>query len=180
MNRRLAGILPLGLVGLAAACPAVAQLFVGQHVTMGHYLPNDATVFDGPYAVTVAADATDRQLVSPFADHHKGYGVDIGADRVVIDFIGTVHFTAGPSFHGLVIHNLATGGTPTVIETAPHRLFAYDGSTLKIDWQNITVPNGATYTILFASVPEPAHSAAATALALAAFGCWWRRTRSNA
>jgi hypothetical protein len=139
-----------GLVSTGAG-----QVLLGENVTMGHYVPDTSTLFDGPYNVTVVSGVSDRQLLSPFADRHPGYGVNIDSDRVIIDFVDTVDFTAGPAFHGLIISNLTFVGTASIIETAPHRIFSYDGSTLQLDWQGITVPNGSIYTILLTPAPEP-------------------------
>jgi hypothetical protein len=132
---------------------ASGQDFTGQRVTIGHYLPNDKTVFDGPYPVTVVSGTIDRQLITPFADRHKGYGVNVESDRVIIDFIDSVWFTAGPEFHGVIISNLVAWGWPSITETAPHRILSYGSNVLKLDWQGITVPNKATYTIVFTAKP---------------------------
>ncbi|MEW6157408.1 MAG: CARDB domain-containing protein [Verrucomicrobiota bacterium] len=127
--------------------------FVGQNVTLGHYSPDDATAFDGPFNLTVVNGADDRQLISASLDGSKNYGVDINEDRVIIDFISPVEFSDVP-FHGLVIKNLVMSGSPTLVETAAHRHFSYDGSTLKIDWGGLSIPSGAVYTIIFAP-PAP-------------------------
>jgi hypothetical protein len=103
--------------------------------------------------------------------------VDIESDRVIVDFVDTVHFTAGPAFHGLVIAGLVSSGTASIIETAPHRIFSYDGSTLKLDWQNLTVPNGATYTIVFTSTSVPDSGASACLLAIGLLGLTLARAR---
>ena len=133
----------------------VGQGFIGQQVTVAHYVPTDTSLFDGPYQVTVTTNSSDQVLVSPFADHSKGYGVTVLEDSVVINFIATVVFTAGPAYHGVIITNLVSCGIPSITETAPHRIFSYDGNILKMDWQGITVPNGATYTITFTNAPFP-------------------------
>jgi MYXO-CTERM domain-containing protein len=129
--------------------------FVGTTVSVGHFLPMEDKAFDGPYDVMVTgADAdggsADRTMLSPFAGCQPGYGVSVFADSVVVDFVADVAFTAGNPFHGLIIQNLVRGGaTASITETSPHTTFSYDGATLKLDWQGLSVPAGAKYTIAF-------------------------------
>jgi len=123
--------------------------FGGSLVSMGHYVPTDQTPFDGPYAVRVIDDSTeDRKVLTPFVGCVPGYGVNVEASSVVVDFVAEVNFTAGDPFHGLIITNLVRpGATGSVAATGPYTDFSYDGATLKLDWQGQDVPSGSTYTI---------------------------------
>jgi MYXO-CTERM domain-containing protein len=157
INRMMtwAGLL-IGVSGMVV-CPRAtwAAGFEGTIVSMGHYVPQDATPFDGPYDVLVLAaksdgGSADRTLLSASTNCAPAYGVSVAADSVVVDFVASVNFTAGSPYHGLVIHNLVRpGSTASIVETAPHTTFSYDGSTLDLDWQGQGISAGATYTITF-------------------------------
>jgi len=123
--------------------------FGGSLVSMGHYVPTDLTPYDGPYAVRVIDDSTeDRKVLTPFLGCAPGYGVNVEASSVVVDFVADVNFTAGDPFHGLIITNLVRpGATASVAATGPYTDFSYDGAVLKLDWQGNLVPSGSTYTI---------------------------------
>jgi MYXO-CTERM domain-containing protein len=132
----------------------LAAGFVGSSVSMGHYVPQETTAFDGPYNVLVAAadsdgGSSDRLLLGPFAGCGKGYGVTVLDDAVVIDFIADVAFTAGSPFHGLVITNLVRIGATAALTGGAYDTLSYDGSTLKLSWQGNSIAAGTTYTITF-------------------------------
>jgi MYXO-CTERM domain-containing protein len=145
----------LTILGLSLAPrPSLAAGFVGSSVSMGHYVPQETTAFDGPYNVLVAAagsdgGSSDRLLLGPFAGCGKGYGVTVLDDAVVIDFIADVAFTAGSPFHGLVITNLVRIGATAALTGGAYDTLSYDGSTLKLSWQGNSIAAGTTYTITF-------------------------------
>jgi len=143
------------LLSLCVGPAASAGGFAGTTVSMGHYVPSEAVAFDGPYNVLVVSGgadgaAPDRKVISPFLGCSPGYGVTVLEDSVVVDFVASVNFTAGTPFHGLIIKNLVRpGATISIVESSPHSTMSYDGSTLKLDWQGLGIPAGATYTITF-------------------------------
>jgi MYXO-CTERM domain-containing protein len=152
---RLTVVLVATLLSFGVEPVALAGGFAGTTVSMGHYVPSEAVAFDGPYNVLVVSGGADgaspdRKVLSPFLGCDPGYGVTVLEDSVVVDFVGSVNFTAGAPFHGLIIRNLVRpGATISIVESNPHSTMSYDGSTLKLDWQGLGIPAGATYTITF-------------------------------
>lgn len=140
---------------------------IGDTVTLTHRLPDQNTVFDGPYTVTVAAGNADRVLLDPFVAVQKGYGVDIEASSLTIDFIAAVEFTAGNPFHGLVVEGLDWVSQPGVIITGvevtsnnldPTRV-TFEDHLIRVNWQGLNVANGTVFTLELQTshtVPEPA------------------------
>jgi hypothetical protein len=149
-------LVPTIALGLLAGQGVASAGFVGTTVSVGHYVPLDSTPYDGPYNLTVVSAGSsdgavpDRKLLSPFLGCSPAYGVTVLDDSVVVDFVAAVNFTAGSPFHGLIVTNLIRpGSTASIVETDAHTSISYDGSTLKLDWQGLAVPAGATYTISF-------------------------------
>lgn len=174
---RLMALLP----GLAIAIGvAHAQSFIGENITMGHYVPNDTTLYDGPYNVTVVAGPSDTVDLTASLDRIKDYSVNVDAYSVTIDFLRDVDFTAGDPFHGLIIDNLTTTYKPTLVESGSGDSgFSYDGSTMMLNWQGVNVSSGSTYTVNFAPVPEPTTIVGLGVLTLGAV-VRRRRSRRNA
>jgi hypothetical protein len=150
-------ILTFGIVNLANAS------LIGNTATLSHRVPDETTIFDGPLMVTVTAGNSDRTLLSPFAGGQEGYGVDIDASSIAIDFIADVGFTAGISFHGLVIEGLDfQPGVITSVDVTSNNLdlsrVSFDDHIVRVNWQGLSVSNGTVFTFDLQSnqsVPEP-------------------------
>lgn len=91
------------LIGVSSLilCPCIARAtgFEGSIVSIGHYVPQDSTPFDGPYNVLVLpagsdGGSADRKLLSANTSCTPSYGVTVAADSVTVDFVASVNFTA--------------------------------------------------------------------------------------
>lgn len=128
---------------------------IGDKVLAEHYCPTLNDVWDSEW-VQVQQGNADRVLLSPFAGHQKGYGVDVEDTSIKIDFIASVNFTAGNPFHGLVVSDMdGISGDLLIAEAivesnftswTPNR-FTWDAHTIRLDWQGLYVPQGTYFNI---------------------------------
>lgn len=165
MRLALVVVLCLGSAMLFADAAGAASM-IGDEVSLSHRFPTMAVgdIFDGPYSVTVAAGTGDRTALTASLDRVADYRVDAEADSIRIDFLDSVVFTAGTSFHGAVIEDIQCPDDPTWQITAvevtssmaafgPSRV-TFGPDWVAVNWQGLSVPNGATFDITL--IPEPA------------------------
>ena len=166
---------------IAFAAPLAPASIIGDVVDIAHRWPDHSSYWDGPHFVTAAVGTSDATAITPFADHHPGYVVDVEADRIVIDFTDSVSFTAPGTFHGVVIAGIDDAADPSwIITTAVYApgssttgVLTFGPHEVSINWFGTFVGAGTHFEVLLASVPAPG----AASLFLAAMPAMLRRRR---
>lgn len=158
MRHAAVSILAAGLCG-----PSAVASLIGDTVTIGHEFPSSGLFLDGPYSTLVVAGSADAITLTPFADHHPGYIVNVEADRILIDFIDNVSFTAGSPIHGVAVQSIDDATNPAWVITSA--VFAPGSATtgtltftdhaVRVNWQGTFVGVSTHFEILLSGVPAP-------------------------